>query len=198
MLIGKNVKNRLINSKFDYWQRHTSFVLNAAAYTADRWYWGVASGGGTPATGTITRQSLFIGSSFGEQTYFMRINNTSTGSGLGATSCAYITQRHEDVRSFAGKKVKLSVWMSATTAKQVAVYGFQYFGSGGSAGVNINTSANGFKTLTGSVARYDFVINVPSVSGKTIGTSSCVEFGIVFQAGSTFLGDFGYGSGLTW
>jgi len=57
----------------------------------------------------------------------------------------------------------------------------QNFGSGGSATVNI-TSGFTSTNLTTSWARYTFTVSVPSISGKTVGTSSFLQLFFGFAA----------------
>ncbi len=181
MLLGQNSRNKLINAQFDIWQRGTSFALNTQAYTADRMLMVFNADGGTVATGTISRQTNT--SSVSSQPYLFRISNTSVGSSLGVNSYHIVGQRVEDVRTFSGKTITVSVWASSTiSGKQLAVHGHQYFGSGGSAQVNIPGTVI---TLTSAMQRYDFTCTVPSISGKTIGTDSYLLLGIAPQFGST-------------
>lgn len=197
MRIGQNVKNGFINSKFDYWQRVGGNSTNFATsvFTADRWRWGHAGDGGTPATGAIQRQNAAAGV-FDNQTYFMRVTNSSQGSSLGVNSLHYLSHTIEDVRSYAGKKIVVSVWLSSTiSSKTFAASCVQNFGSGGSSSVDVSTNVT--KTLSGSLTRYDFEITVPSIVGKTIGTGSYLEIGLIFQAGSTMAARFGLPA-ITW
>jgi hypothetical protein len=187
-----DLRNYIINGAFDYWQRGTSFALTTTYHT-DRFFGSVFADGGTAATGTVSRQSLGVGlTGVEDQEYYARINNTTVGSSLGANSYYVFSQRIEDVRTLSGKTVTVSIWMAASTAKQVALYAVQNFGVGGSAGVYINCSSNGIKTLTSNVTRYDFTVTVPSILGKTIGTDSCVEFGLFLQAGVNQMSVYGY------
>lgn len=188
-----DLRNYIINGAFDYWQRGTSFALNTTTYHTDRFLGAVSADGGTAATGTVSRQSLTVGlTGVEDQEYYLRINNTTVGSSLGNNSFYVLGQRIEDVRTLSGKTITVSVWMAASTAKQVALYGAQSFGVGGSATVYINCSSNGIKTLTSTVTRYDFTVTVPSILGKTIGANSCLELGLFFQAGSTQMSAYGY------
>lgn len=181
MLLGQNVRNSFINADFSIWQRGTSFALNAQAYTADRTFMAFNADGGTVATGTLSRQ--LNTSSLSDQPYVLRIANTSVGSSLGVNSYHIIGQRVENVRTFSGKKVTISVWASSTiSGKQLAVYAHQYFGSGGSAQVNIPGTVI---TLTSTMQRYDFTFTVPSISGKTIGSGDYLFIGVAAQFGST-------------
>jgi hypothetical protein len=82
---------------------------------------------------------------------------------------ADITQRIEDVRTFAGQTVTLSFWAKADTARSSIVYLTQNFGSGGSANVLTSTPSISYTT---SWQRFSFTFSLASISGKTIGAGS--------------------------
>lgn len=157
--------NILINGAFDVWQRGTSFA--AAGYTADRWATTIASG----QTIASSQQSFTAGTapvSGYEGTYFLR--NAWSGTPTGAF---WLTQRVEDVRTFAGQTVTLSYWAkasSATSALSMVIE--QNFGTGGS---SVVTTTGSTVSLTTSWQRFSQTFTIPSISGKTIGTSSYLD-----------------------
>jgi hypothetical protein len=157
--------NAIINGAFDIWQRGTSFTVpnQGFPYTADRFIvYNVQSAG----TCTVSRQTFTPGSApvaGYEGEYFLRI---ATASG---TSTFNLGHPIEDVRTFAGQTVTVSYWARATSAVTLQTFLQQNFGSGGSAQVNTNDAGIAIGT---SWARYTTTIAVPSVSGRTIGTSS--------------------------
>jgi hypothetical protein len=158
-------QNFLINGAFDFWQRGTSFA--AAGYTADRWAVVVASG----QTVAVSQQAFTPGTApvaGYESTYFSRILWSGTPSGT-----YWYTQRVEDVRTLAGQTVTLSFWAKATSATTALLPAIeQNFGSGGSSVVTTNGTA---LSLTTSWQRFSQTFTVPSVAGKTIGTSSYLD-----------------------
>jgi hypothetical protein len=181
-------KNKIINSKFDFWQRGTSINFSGGTYTADRWVYVSSADGGTLATGTITRQALSP-TVFQDQEYYCRLNNTTQGSSLGVNSFHVFGQRIEDVKTFAGKTVTVSVWASSSIpGKKIALYGNQNFGSGGSADVAFPGSTI---TLTSTVTRYDLTVSIPSITGKTIGANNHIFFGFFLQSGATIAATYG-------
>jgi len=158
-------RNKIINGGFDIWQRGTS-AFTTAGYTADRWAIQNASG----QTISVTKQAFTPGNTISgqEPTNFLRISLSGTPSGT-----YWLTQKVEDVRTFAGQTVTLSFWAkagSATTALLPALE--QNFGSGGSSVVTTTGSAI---SLTTSWQRFSQTFSVPSISGKTIGTNSFLE-----------------------
>jgi hypothetical protein len=155
---GQAGKNKIINGDFGIWQRGTSFT--SSGYCADRFRWS----GGT--SNTITRQSFTAGTapvSGYESQYFARYTVTTAGDN-------WVAQYIEDVRNFANQTVTVSFWTkaSASTTMQ-AVYLIQSFGSGGSG--DVVTSATG-TAVTTAWTRHTYTMTLPSISGKTVGTSS--------------------------
>jgi len=160
---GQAGKNKIINGNFGVWQRGTSFTTDGA-YTSDRWI--VDSN----ATFTASQQTFTPGAApvaGYESQFYLQIAKSA-----GGTYCD-AKQRLEDVRTFAGQTITLSAYMRVSSGTaSVEPYYNQVFGSGGSASVNSSVTA---QTITSSWARYSFTFAIPSVSGKTIGTSSYLE-----------------------
>lgn len=195
MLIGQNVKNYLINSQFDIWQRRASGTLGAGSsawgFFADRGYAATAAGGGTTSAITVSRVA-YPGSD-NNQRYIWRASNASLGSSLGAASYHVIySQRIEDVRTLASKSVTVSIWATTNIPnKMLAVSIEQQFGSGGSSTTfqGANITLTGGSTLT----RYDVSINLPSISGKLVGSGSDHAVGVYIysQMGSSVAASLG-------
>ncbi|MFN4160645.1 MAG: hypothetical protein ACK4FW_01455 [Stenotrophomonas sp.] len=160
-------KNRLINGNFDFSQRGVTGSRTSAAveafYTVDRWVcgfvnvngnWGV---GGTPL-GEIPGSSRFLGYNIASIP-----NNQSS---------AYVAQKIEGVDTLAGKTITFSVWARSNVAgKRLAMRALQLFGAGGSPSPETSTECPNVVTLTTSFQRYSFTVTLPSVLGKTRGTS---------------------------
>jgi hypothetical protein len=163
-------RNRIINGNFDIWQRGTSFsVTGANTYTADRW---LVFFDGTGATRTISQQSFTPGQTDvpNEPKYFLRFAQSVAGSGSTLNS---LDQRIEDVRIFAGQQVTLSFWAkAAASATMPNVQLIQGFGTGGSPSANTSTTVTSNVAVTTSWQRFSYQVNVPSISGKTLGTST--------------------------
>lgn len=167
-------RNKIINGGFDVWQRGTSFSVNGS-YTADRWAMVCASG----QTVAASQQLFTAGNPITgyEPTAYLRISWSGTPSGT-----FWFTQRIEDVRTFAGQTVTLSFWAKASSATSVFVPMLeQNFGSGGSGGASVNGNAI---SLTTSWQRFSQTFNVPSISGKTIGTNSYLDVRPLFGGSS--------------
>jgi hypothetical protein len=172
-------KNKIINGDFEIWQRGTSFTASNV-YMADRW---ANFFTGTSVTGTYTRETFTPGAApvaGYEGEYFLQ---AVVASGSDVNTQNIIIQRIEDVRTLAGQTATVSFWARATSGTpKIGANLRQEFGSGGSGAVNVNGQS---ATLSTSWARYSFTFSVPSVSGKTIGTSSFLSQNIWFSAGST-------------
>ena len=168
-------KNLIINGNFDVWQRGTSFSDANDVYTADRF--NVVSGGGTTGD-TVSQQSFTAGQTDvpNEPTYFLRY-------AMGGTSSNKVMHhRIEDVRTGAGKTCTLTFYAKASTGHTSTVEVAQVFGSGGSS--QVTQSAQNY-TMTTSWQKFTFTIALPSISGKTIGTSSYVYIAFIRSLSSS-------------
>jgi hypothetical protein len=162
-------KNKIINGDFSVWQRGTSFTNPAInAYTADRWY---VAKDGSGATVTVSQQTFTPGTApvaGYEGQFFFRYAQSVAGTGA---TYNVIAQKIEDVRTLAGQTVTVSFWAKASASLTLVSIDFsQDFGSGGSSAVNFAITTP--PTFTTSWVRYSYSVNVPSITGKTIGTSS--------------------------
>ena len=169
---GQAGKNKIINGDFGIWQRGTSFSNPNNAYTSDRW---LVSRNGTPTAWTVSQQNHTVGQALSKSQYFMRSLFTTAGT----TTFAEFTQKIEDVRTFAGQTVTFSLLLAADTARDVEVYFYQDFGSGGSSGVLVSSQVI---SVTSTLARYNKTFSIPSITGKTIGTGSSL-YAIIQQKG---------------
>ncbi|GAB1376779.1 hypothetical protein MASR1M48_16310 [Lactococcus petauri] len=111
MTVKLDLKNKLINGCFEYWQRATSFLTIAnGTYFADRWLYG--------KSGTMVHSALrstdVQADSFGQ--YSAHLDVTTAQGVIGAGEYCYIGQKIEGnvLRSFKGKKIVLSFWVKAT------------------------------------------------------------------------------------
>jgi hypothetical protein len=121
------------------------------------------------STSTFSRQTFTPGTApvaGYEGTYFARFNCTNSFG-------TYFQQYIEDVRTFAGQTVTLSFWAKAASAISISGNLAQIFGSGGSSPVDNALSA---VSVTTSWQRFSITVAVPSVLGKTIGTSSYLKW----------------------
>ena len=158
-------KNKIINGDFGVWQRGTSTTVTNG-FCADRWVVAVDGTGGI----TTTQQSFTPGNTIAgyEPSFYLQSAVTS----VGTSTTYFLSQRIEDVRTFAGQTVTLSFWAKADSVRSNVIYFRQVFGTGGSAD---NYTTFPAVTYSTSWQRYSFTLAIPSVSGKTIGTGSYLE-----------------------
>jgi len=155
-------KNKIINGDFGVNQRAFSSTTSNGVFTFDRWLTTVA-GTQTYTTQTFTPGTAPVAGYEGST--FLQIATNA-----GASNYATIQQRIEDVRTFAGQTATVSFWAKANSGTpKVGIQVYQIFGSGGSARVDVTTV---YITLSTSWTRYTGNFVIPSISGKTIGTSS--------------------------
>lgn len=182
---GQAGKNKIINGDFNIWQRGTSFSsMGFAAYTADRFQNAQLN---TLAV-TASQQSFTTGSApvaGYENAYFHR---TVVPANSAAGDYAQLNQKIEDVRKLAGQQVTLSFWAKAASGTpKIAIGLTQNFGSGGSPSSAVDTYISQVTTST-SWARYTATFTVPSISGKTVGTTANTSFLMIqlwYSAGSS-------------
>ena len=178
-------KNKIINGDFGIWQRGTSFSFSgggAGVYTADRWLMNYSAGTGTAYS--VSQQAFTPGAApvtGYESAYYLQWQMTNAGSGNTANQ---IGQRIEDVRTFAGQTVTISMWAKADSTRVMGFYADQNFGSGGSS-TQYNVISNPSISLTTSWQRVTFTATIPSVSGKTIGAGSYLLLGFSLPSGTT-------------
>ncbi|QHT60672.1 hypothetical protein GXP70_12455 [Paenibacillus lycopersici] len=163
-------RQAIINGNFNIWQRGTSFTsLNG--FSADRWsiqYDGTL-------TADVTRRSFAPGQTEvpNEPNYCLRITVTNAGTGTRVG----ISQRIEDVRTFAGKKVTHTFWIRSNRAglnvrRDIFI---QNFGSAGSTQVSVTTGQA--ETLAANVwTPITITSTIPSIAGKTVGDNSYLSF----------------------
>ena len=174
---GLGFRNKIINGDFGINQRNVTTTTSGGTFVFDRWMQWAADG-----TSTFSSESFAVGNAISDQEPIKYAQIITSGqSAVGAQS--NIQQRVEDVRTCAGQQVVVSFWAKAGSGTpKIAVEIEQNFGSGGSAVVNYY---GGFATISTTWARYSVALTVPSVAGKTIGTSSFMALNLWVSSGST-------------
>ena len=173
------------------WQRGTSFSSVASGtYQADRWRTEYDIYGG--AVRTVTRQTFTAGQTAvpGNPKYYLQYAQTVAGSG--GTYQNEIAQSVESVLTLAGQVATLSMWIQATVGTPpISVTIGQIFGTGGSSTVYINLPTY---TLTPNWQQYVWTFQVPSISGKTVGTTGDDYFGIFVRTNSVIVKTLNFAS----
>jgi hypothetical protein len=158
-------KNKIINGDFSVNQRNFSSTTTSDTFGFDRWSLRLSGGTGTYSAQTFTLGAAPVAGY--EARNFARLVVTT-----GNDNCA-LQNRMESVRTFAGQTVTVSFWAKGTnptTDGGLYVTLAQVFGSGGSPSAAVNTVSPKF-VLTDNWTRYSLTLNVPSISGKTLGTA---------------------------
>jgi len=186
-------KNKIINGNFAINQRNfTSATINNT-YGFDRW---VLQSGGDGSV-TYTPQNFTAGAAPVAGYEARNYARVVTATQLLSYSYAALVQKIESVRTFAGQTVTLSFWAQAGSGTPKVALAFdQNFGTGGSPSGAVTTTA-GTVTLSTSWTRYSVTVAMPSISGKTIGTTTdgSVDVYLITTAGSSYAG-IGQGIGL--
>lgn len=178
-------KNKIINGDFGVNQRSFTSSTTNDAYTFDRWQ--QANSGGTQ---TITPQTFTPGSapvSGYEGKNFVRI---VTAGQSAATDYSAISQKIESVRTLAGQTATISVWAKASTGTpKIGLSALQYFGTGGSPSASVIVTGT-TATISTSWTRYSLTVSIPSISGKTLGTTNdgYLKIDLWTSAGTTISG----------
>ena len=176
-------KNKIINGDFSVNQRNFTSVTTADAYGFDLWRQTFSGGSCTMTPQTFTPGTAPVSGYEGNK-YTQIV--TASQSAAGDFAIYYI--RLEDARILAGQSAVLSFWAKASSGTPiVAAEIVQNFGTGGSPSSAVTTYA-GQATLSTSYARYSISVSVPSISGKTFGTTnnSYLAVRVWLSAGSTY------------
>lgn len=177
-------KNKIINGDFAINQRGFSSTTTNGAYTFDRWQ-ALYSGG----TVTYTPQTFTLGTAPVAGYESKNFIQVAVASQSGTADYAALGQKIEDVRTFANQTVTVSFWAKASSGTpKISIELGQSFGSGGSPSAQVNTNF-GSATLSTSWARYTFTASLPSIAGKTLGTTAGTDYLILWMwlsAGSDY------------
>jgi hypothetical protein len=158
-------KNKIINGDFGVNQRGFSSTTTDGTFGFDRFR--LDFSGGTTMSAQVFTPGTAPVAGYESANYLRSVTTGQTGT----SAYTVIRTTIEDVRTFAGQTVTLSFWAKAATGTPKIATDFrQLFGSGGSPSTTVNTYG-GSATLSTSWARYSLTVAIPSISGKTIGTT---------------------------
>jgi hypothetical protein len=166
------LRNKIINGNMGIFQRGTAAVTVSGTYgPADRWQ--NASVGDTFST---TQGSFVSGDTLfdtGGAQYFTQIAVTSVAA---AGNYMAVGHKIEDVRLLAGQTVTVSFWAKAASGTpSIGLEIVQSFGAGGSPSLDV-TGTGQAQALTTTWTQYSKTFVVPSINGKTIGTTANTSF----------------------
>lgn len=164
-------KNKIINGDFFVNQRAFSSTTTNATYTFDRWQTSLSGG-----TVTYTPQTFTLGTAPVAGYESKNFIQVAVASQSGTADYAALLQKIEDVRTFANQTVTVSFWAKASSGTpKISIELGQFFGSGGSPSAQVNTNF-GSVTLSTSWARYSLTASLPSIAGKTLGTTAGTDY----------------------
>lgn len=184
--------NYIINGAFEINQRGLTTSGNSG-YGFDRWstYFNGGSGNSVSAQAFTAGSGSIPGQ---EPKSFMR-HVTSGLSGVNDQVVVY--QPIENVRTFAGQTVTVSFWAKAGSGTpNLGIVFARNYGTGGSPSATEYGVVGSTIVLTGGTTwnRYAVTLSVPSLAGKTLGTTdntSSINLQFIFAAGSTAAASYG-------
>ena len=175
-------ENLIVDGNFDYWFEGTS--QTASGYGSDTMSRNEHSGSsGTHSRLIITADEFATFDDFAQ--YGSRTAVTSV---TGASNYKRKVFRFENVRRYSGRKCVFSFEGRATAAdKPVAIEAVQSFGTGGSPSADVTAISPQIVTLGTVFAKKSVILDLPSISGKTLGTSenSYLDVIVWYDAGSS-------------
>ena len=194
-------RNLVHNALFNVAQRGAGAFTAFGAYTLDRW---VLNGSlDTASVGQFVLTDADR-AQIGDEAANICLQNGFTGNAAAGAS-NNLVQRIEDVRRLAGKTITVSFYAKAVTGTpKLGVNMSQNFGTGGSPSASVTVlSVGNSVTLSTVWTRFSMTIAVPSIAGKTLGTSSDHYIGLQFwfSAGATLsatAGNIGVQSGTVY
>jgi hypothetical protein len=158
-LISAGRRNLLINGAFEVFQRGAGPASPSSGNTpstADKW--------NIPATNEVSE--VVANDRASHLTKMLKVTANSSGYGQ-------VTQWIENVRTAAGQSLTVSFWVKSPTTGAMRFHIYQSFGSGGSTSVAIIDDSNYFTIKQANIwQRFEATVEIPSVSGKTIGANS--------------------------
>lgn len=165
-LQGNVGRNLIHNSMFNVAQRGTG-PFTTSGWGLDRWL--SAVGGSTMSTSRITLSDADR-AAIGDEAARLALQCVGTGTAGAGDFIIPATQTIEDVTRLAGKTIVLSFWAKANAGTpKLGINIYQGFGTGGSPSAAVKLTSQAL-TLSTAWTRYTTMWNMPSISGKTIGT----------------------------
>ena len=178
------VKNYILNGSFDIWQRSPNspagISTTGSAYGADHWRTDIPAG--SSFVGYRSTEPFTVGQTEveGNPTQYMHYQMTTGGTSM---TTHYLGQAIENVRTLQGGKATLSFYAKAAAGADYYAFIRQNFGTGGSTAVDLSTQTF---TVTTSWQKFSLTFDIPSITGKTIGSGSYLLVNFKFPVNATF------------
>lgn len=182
--LSSNVgRNLLHNGMFRIAQRGAG-AFTVAGYTADRWTAATGTAGGSRSI-TVQAASDADRTAIADEHATSFLQAVVTG-GAAAGDYDAINQYIETVRRTSNKTVAVSFWAKAASGTpKIGVNLQQYYGAGGSPSTATWQTAQSV-TLSTTWTRYTLIFDVPSTTGKTLGTAGdALILGLFLSSGAT-------------
>ncbi|MBP0714804.1 hypothetical protein ABXK61_15970 [Burkholderia sola] len=158
-----------VDGNFDSWQVGTSFSISGQTktYTADMWY----CDAGFSGVATVSQDTRTLGGEPSGMTrpskYRLKFQQTTS-----ASIESRIGQALESVAQYNGQSITVSYWLQSDVNMNVVnVNLIQNFGTGGSPSSTVTTTKAVTWAVTTTEKRFSVRLDVPSISGKTLGTN---------------------------
>jgi hypothetical protein len=185
--LGSNVGRNLFHNPLFRVQQRGTGTWTATGYGPDRWQINAPAGGTRNVTIAALTDAARVALGDEDAQYYLNYNVTG---GAAAADCDYLRQPIENVRRLAGKTVTVSFWAVATAGTpKIGISASQIFGTGGSPSTTVQAlSTQGSVTISTTWTRYAVQIPIPSVSGKTLGTTAGTDYTQIllwFSSGAT-------------
>lgn len=187
-------RNLIVDGAKEFWNSGVGTPVNVTAgYSTNALYINAPGTGGT-ATYAHSQAAAAPGSRLGVPRTGLNFGTwvqtvASTGN-VAARTSPQIACRIEDVNTTEGLSLTFSVWLwvNSGTLTVGQVSHIQGFGSGGSPSANVNTLVPVNWVLTTTPKRFSVRLDIPSASGKTLGTTDFgwLQVEIDYPTGSTY------------
>lgn len=166
-------RNKLHNPLFNVAQRGAggfNAVTTGWTYGFDRWEL-IIGAAGDSHNHTLSAITDAQRAQIGDDAAANSLAANFTG-GAGAANCCISAQPVERVRRLAGKTVTISFYaLAAAASPKLGVSLDQIFGTGGSPSAGVTVTGQSVTISSTTWARYSVTLAVPSISGKTLGTT---------------------------
>lgn len=162
------LRNKIINGNMGIAQRGAAAVTAGGGFgPADRWFSDFVGDSFSTTQGSFVSGDTLYDT--GGAQFYTQVAVTSVA---GAGNYCNFGQRIEDVRLLAGQTVTVSFWAKAAAGTpSIGLEIVQAFGAGGSPSANV-TGTGQAQALTTTWTKYSKTLAVPSINGKTIGTTA--------------------------
>ena len=168
---GPKRKNYIINGNMEIAQRGTAAVTASLSYPVDRF--NVATVNNTFSAQQKDFANTDTLYATGGCRNYLEVDVTSSAAAGNYTALA---QRIEDVTKLAGKTVTVSFYAKAASGTPlIGCEIFQNFGTGGSPSSAVTGTGQAI-TLSTTWTKYSLTFAIPSISGKTLGTTTNTSY----------------------